>query len=159
MGKKLALHYLNILSRIRGSVTNNNGFWIGFIGTSLQLRVQSTTTVYNPRLPTTRSIPYWTTSVFSSTVADLVLIYESATSTQTDLNDDCLVNFLANESLNSLTNESFFSARLLISASGNHGKCLLPVCCHGNLLTEPLPSKGLFRVCSFLRECVWRAVG
>jgi hypothetical protein len=28
----------------------------------------------------TRSIPYWTTSVFSSTVTDLVLIYESVTS-------------------------------------------------------------------------------
>jgi hypothetical protein len=28
----------------------------------------------------TRSIPYWTTSIFSSTVTDLVLIYESVTS-------------------------------------------------------------------------------
>jgi hypothetical protein len=28
----------------------------------------------------TLSIPYWTTSVFSSTVTDLVLIYESVTS-------------------------------------------------------------------------------
>jgi hypothetical protein len=28
----------------------------------------------------TRSIPYWTTSVFSSTVTDSVLIYESVTS-------------------------------------------------------------------------------
>jgi hypothetical protein len=27
----------------------------------------------------TRSIPYWTMSVFSSTVTDLVLIYESLT--------------------------------------------------------------------------------
>jgi hypothetical protein len=28
----------------------------------------------------TRSTPYWTTSVFSYTVTDLVLIYESVTS-------------------------------------------------------------------------------
>jgi hypothetical protein len=43
---------------------------IGFIGTSLQL--QSIITAHN--------IPYWTTSVFSSAVTDLVLIYESVTS-------------------------------------------------------------------------------
>jgi hypothetical protein len=36
----------------------------------------------------TRFIPYWTTSVFSSTVTDLVLIYESITSTATALNED-----------------------------------------------------------------------
>jgi hypothetical protein len=39
-----------------------------------------------------RSIPYWTTSVYTSTVTDLVLIYESVTSTATALNDDCLTN-------------------------------------------------------------------
>jgi hypothetical protein len=61
-----------------------------FIGTSLQL--QSIITVHNAWLYKTRSIPYWTTSVFSSTVADLVLIYESVTSTATALNDDCLTN-------------------------------------------------------------------
>jgi hypothetical protein len=38
------------------------------------------TTAHNQWLPKTRSIPYWTTSVFSSTVTDLVLIYESVTS-------------------------------------------------------------------------------
>jgi hypothetical protein len=31
-------------------------------------------------MPKTRSIPYWTTIAFRSTVADLVLIYESVTS-------------------------------------------------------------------------------
>jgi hypothetical protein len=41
---------------------------IGFTGTSLQ--VQSTITAHNQWLPKTRSIPYWTTSVFSSTVTD-----------------------------------------------------------------------------------------
>jgi hypothetical protein len=35
---------------------------------------------HNQWLPKTRSIPYWTMSVFSSTVTDLVLIYESVTS-------------------------------------------------------------------------------
>jgi hypothetical protein len=72
-------------------VTNNIGFWNGFIGTSLQL--QSIITAHNQWLPKTRSIPHWTTSVFSSTVTDLVLIYESVTSsTATALNDDCLTN-------------------------------------------------------------------
>jgi hypothetical protein len=51
---------------------------IGFIGTSLQL--QSIITAQNQWLPKTHSIPYWTTSVFSSTVTDFVLIYESVTS-------------------------------------------------------------------------------
>jgi hypothetical protein len=39
----------------------------------------------------TSSIPYWTTSVFCSTVTDLVLIYESvASTTDTALKDDSL---------------------------------------------------------------------
>jgi hypothetical protein len=37
-------------------------------------------TAHNQWLPKTRSIPYWTTSVFSSTATDLVQIYESAIS-------------------------------------------------------------------------------
>jgi hypothetical protein len=40
----------------------------GFIGTSLQL--QSVMTAHNQWLSTTRSIPFWTTSVFSSTVTN-----------------------------------------------------------------------------------------
>jgi hypothetical protein len=35
---------------------------------------------HNQRLSKTHSIPYWTTSVFSSAVTDLVLIYELVTS-------------------------------------------------------------------------------
>jgi hypothetical protein len=50
----------------------------GSIGTSLQL--QSLMTAHNQWLSKTRSIPYWTTSVFSSTVTDMVSIYESLTS-------------------------------------------------------------------------------
>jgi hypothetical protein len=51
---------------------------IGFIGNSLQL--QPIITAHNQWLYKTRSTPYWTTSVFSSTVSDLVLIYDSVTS-------------------------------------------------------------------------------
>jgi hypothetical protein len=42
-----------------------------------------------------------------------------------------------------ITCDSFFSARLLIRSTGNHGKFLLPGCCHGNVLREPLASNGL----------------
>jgi hypothetical protein len=74
---------------------------IGVIGTSLQL--QPIRAAQNQWLPKTRSIPYWTTSTFSSAATDLFLIYESVTSfTATALNDNCL------------TNESFFSAQLLL---------------------------------------------
>jgi hypothetical protein len=71
---------------------------IGFIGTSLQL--QSIITAHNQWLPTTRSIPYWTTNVFSFTVTDLVPIYESVTSSTS------VVRWLTLPSwtLNSLTN-------------------------------------------------------
>jgi hypothetical protein len=44
------------------------------------LLLQSLITAHNRWLPKTRSIPYWTTSVFSSSVTELVLIYESVTS-------------------------------------------------------------------------------
>jgi hypothetical protein len=50
---------------------------IRFIDTSVQL--QSIITAHSQWLPKTRSIAYWTTNVFSSTVTDLVLIYESVT--------------------------------------------------------------------------------
>jgi hypothetical protein len=52
---------------------------IGFTGTSITIALN----FYNynnsshRRLSKTRSIPYWTTSVFSSAVTDLVLIHES----------------------------------------------------------------------------------
>jgi hypothetical protein len=72
---------LLILSHVRGSVTNNNEFWIWWLdllALLLQsLVIKSSITAHNQWLPKTRSIPYWTTSVFSSTVTDLVLIYES----------------------------------------------------------------------------------
>jgi hypothetical protein len=53
---------------------------IGFIGTSLQF--QPITTAHNQWLSITRSIPDWTTSVFSSTVTNhwshIELPYESS---------------------------------------------------------------------------------
>jgi hypothetical protein len=76
----------------------------------------------------TRCIPYWTTSVFFSTVTDLTLIYESATSsTATALSDDCLTN----DSLNSLHGSLYSLTRI-------HGKCLLLARIHGNCLLIPL---------------------
>jgi hypothetical protein len=52
---------------------------IVFIGTSLQLQpiTYSYITAHSQWLPKTHSIPYWATSVFSSAVTYLVLIYES----------------------------------------------------------------------------------
>jgi hypothetical protein len=50
---------------------------IGFIGTYVTI-----TTNYNnsQSMTKTRSIPYWTTSIFSTTMTDLAPIYESVTS-------------------------------------------------------------------------------
>jgi hypothetical protein len=48
-------------------VTDNNGFWIGWFDLlALLLQLQSIITAHNQWLLKTRSIPYWTTSVFSS---------------------------------------------------------------------------------------------
>jgi hypothetical protein len=44
-----------------------NGLWIGWLELlALPLQLQSNITAHNKWLPKTRSIPYWTTSVFSS---------------------------------------------------------------------------------------------
>jgi hypothetical protein len=60
-------------SRVRGSMTNNNGFWAEWLDLlALFLQLQSITTAHNQWLPKTRF-------VFSSTVTDSVLIYESVT--------------------------------------------------------------------------------
>jgi hypothetical protein len=60
-------------------------------------------TAHNQCLPTNRSIPYWTTSVFSSTVTGLVLIYNRSlllrlpwtTTLLRKPNDDSLMNELS----------------------------------------------------------------
>jgi hypothetical protein len=54
-----------ILSCVRGSVTNNNGFWIGWLDLlEPLLQLQPIITVHSRWPPKTRSIPDW--SVFSS---------------------------------------------------------------------------------------------
>jgi hypothetical protein len=67
----------------------------GFTDTSLQLK--SITTAHSQWLYKTRSIPYWTTSVFPSTVTDLVLIYGSVTSSASVVRwlalHSCTLNF------------------------------------------------------------------
>jgi hypothetical protein len=59
---------------------------VGFIDTFMQL--QAITIAHNQWLSKT-SVPYWTTNVFCSAVTDLVLIYESITSSA------CVVRWLA----------------------------------------------------------------
>jgi hypothetical protein len=59
-------------------VNNNNGFGIGWLDSlALPLQLFLIITAHNQRLHKTRYIPYWTTSVFSSTVTGFVLIYGS----------------------------------------------------------------------------------
>jgi hypothetical protein len=68
-----------IFSRVRGSVTNNIGFCIGWFDL-LALLLQLLLTAHNRRLLKTSAIPSWTTSVFSSIMTDLHewrLSYES----------------------------------------------------------------------------------
>jgi hypothetical protein len=60
-----------LLSRMQGSVTDKYGFWIGcFVLLAFVLQLQSTTRAHNELQSKTRSISYWTTSVFSSTVTN-----------------------------------------------------------------------------------------
>jgi hypothetical protein len=90
-------HFLQVtftLSRVRGFVTDNDEFWIGWLDLlALLLQLQPIITVHNQWLSETRSIPYWTTSVFSSTVTDLVLIYESVTPSASVLHGWALNSF------------------------------------------------------------------
>jgi hypothetical protein len=62
-------------------VTNKRGSGLDDLDLlELLLQLKSIITAHNQLLSETRSITYLTTSVFSSTVTDLVLIYESITS-------------------------------------------------------------------------------
>jgi hypothetical protein len=81
-----------ILSRVRDFVTNDKGFWIGWLDLfELLLQLQSIITAHNRWLPNTRSIPSWTKNVFYSIVTELVIIYESVTSST---NDGCFLTSL-----------------------------------------------------------------
>jgi hypothetical protein len=56
---------LFISSRVRGSVTSNSGFWIGWLDLLvLLLQLHLITTLNNRWLPKARSVSSWTTSVF-----------------------------------------------------------------------------------------------
>jgi hypothetical protein len=95
-----------ILSRVYGSMTNNNGLWIGWLDL-LTPSLTITSKAHNQWLLKTHSIPYWTTSVFFSIATDLILIYESLNSSTNDLrmtshlrtnHDDWLLNSLPPQS-------------------------------------------------------------
>jgi hypothetical protein len=154
-------------------VTTNNGFWIGWLDLlALLLQLLSIIFTYNSSqsMTKTRSIPYRTTSVFSSTVTDLVLIYESVTSSasvvrwlilhswtfnsrMSNLNDDRLTNELVDDSSK---NESINYVSSIYNSGRTKDTTLSPtfrvlfcfIRCHGNALTETLSSNGLFSVYS-----------
>jgi hypothetical protein len=94
------------MSLVRSSVNKNSGFgigWLDFLALLLQLHlITSFITAHNRWLSETRSISSWTTTVFSSVVTYLVLIYESVTSSVSTVRWLTLHNW----TLNFLTNES-----------------------------------------------------
>jgi hypothetical protein len=65
----LETSWSNAYCHVRGvCVTNNNGFWIGWLDLlALLLQLQPIITAHNQWPSKTRSIPYWTTNVLSST--------------------------------------------------------------------------------------------
>jgi hypothetical protein len=81
MFKRVNLYFLHLIIHVHlfqtycyvsgVCVTGNNGFWIGRLDLlALRLQLQPIITAHNQWLFNTRSIPYWTTSVFSSTVTN-----------------------------------------------------------------------------------------
>jgi hypothetical protein len=163
----ISIRTLIVLSRVRGSVTKNNGFWIGWSDLlALLLQVQSIITDHNHWVLKTRSIPCWTTSVFSSAVTDLVLIYESVTSSAS------VVRWLTLHSwtLNSLTNEPRLNYDSLAtelswteltsrrteykSPSPTVRVLLCFIHCHGNVYLASCWLAMDFRICSLQRERV-----
>jgi hypothetical protein len=61
-----------LFSRVRGSVTNNNGFrtaWLDLLTLLLKLQLITITTAHNRWFPKARFVSSWTTSVLPSTVA------------------------------------------------------------------------------------------
>jgi hypothetical protein len=85
-------HITQVVGTVLLNIVTNQGFrdWedrvlglmIGFIDTSITIVLHYNTIIraHYRWLPKTRPIPSWITSVFSSTVTGLVLIYESVTS-------------------------------------------------------------------------------
>jgi hypothetical protein len=106
-------------------------------------------TAHNQWLPTTRSIPYWTTSVFSSAV----------TNAEQRINAHTL-NSLTNESITALTSRQpeyrSPSQTVPLLFSRCHCNVCINIRCHGNLcLGDLLPSNGCPTVdCVTSRICL-----
>jgi hypothetical protein len=137
---------------MRGSVTNNNGFWIGWLDLlSLLLQLQS---IYNSWqwMTRTRCIAYWTTSVFPSTVTDLVLIYESVTSVP-------VVRSTAEQSTLLRMNYDWTELTSKRTEYRSPSPTVRVLLCFirysGNVLPNRCLAMVLLRVCSLLRERVF----
>jgi hypothetical protein len=116
---------------------------IGFIGTSLQL--QSTITAHSQWLSTARSIPCWTTSVFSSAVTNderRIIVHT--------LNCLWFLTSLTNDECSRFTNELSF----IISWRSEYRSPVNcpPVCCHENLCLATCYLPRLIRCYSIQRE-------
>jgi hypothetical protein len=138
--KILVPEFLKILSRLRGIVTNNNGFWIGLLDLlALLLQLQQIISAQNQWLSKTRSIPHWTTSVFSSTATNGERKIPSSASVVRWLTlHSGTLNF---SRMNSSLHGSLYS--LLVTMENICCLAWLGLTCHGNVLTEPLPNNGL----------------
>jgi hypothetical protein len=163
--KLLNIEGLKILSHVHSSMTANNWFWIGWLDLlALLLQLQPTITAHNQWLFKTRSILYWTTSVYSSTVTDLVLIYESVTSSafvvcwltlhRWTLNFSRILLWLNHWTPLRMPNDWISWTELTSKRTEYKSPCLtvpllfsLSMFIHfrGNVLTEPLLSNALFR--------------
>jgi hypothetical protein len=102
---------------------------------------------HNQWLSTTRYISYWTTSVFPSTVTDLVLIYESVTSLASAVRwltqHSWILNFwipLRLNLLNSLMNYLLQLRKERIGVNTPNSSCFGPLSIAAGT-SEPLPSK------------------
>jgi hypothetical protein len=96
-------------------MTDNNGFRIGFIGAFLYKHFLITIGYNSSQSVTAEksSIPHWTTSIFSSTVTDLVLIYKSVTFSASVVHWLTLHSWTLNYwTLSSLMNESVNQLRV-----------------------------------------------
>jgi hypothetical protein len=130
---KIPLKYLpyTILSRVLGSGLDDWSYW-HLLLQSLLITINYSSSQFMPAK--TCSIPYWTTRFISSTVTELVLIYESATSSTNDLritkdewrtnthlwinNLSLLYNFGANRIQITISNSSSYYS-VLIRCCGN----------------------------------------
>jgi hypothetical protein len=152
-----------ILSRVRGSVTHNNGFWIGFICPSINLH--STITAHNQWLSKTRSIPYWTTSAFSSYCdwlgSDLrvghFFSFRCPLANTPQLNTTLSYEWWPKNDGSQLTHSRMKWTNSFVTSGRTEYKSpylTVPV-----ILFSPPPSNGLPRLFVVAGMRVWRAVG